>query len=228
MPPRKTATDKTIPELLNQELVPGATLTRVDGEFLAQDLAYGEDSFLSAIRRADGTVVPLGELTEVEQRKLAAFLEIEGATTLQIDLLLGALKAERLPSTLGPVDPLLGDQVALVPGTTSGGVLTETLKVADPVSPELATPVLDQRLAVDPAGGAARAINLPQTRDLEAEAAARAAAQELLERDNTFVVNRELLEHDGIPFTFGDEVVITDQREAVALLTIGAITRPAK
>lgn len=145
--PRRTVTPPA-----DQQLDQSQAGKPFEGTFLGQDLAFGEDHHLVAVRRTDGSVVPLAELPEADQRALATFLEIEGAETMPLDQLLVALQA--------------------------------------------------QTLADD------------QDQD-----------QEILEHANTFIVQRELLEHDGIPFTHGDELVIEDELQAEALLNLGAITR---
>ncbi|WP_220814090.1 hypothetical protein [Pseudomonas paralcaligenes] len=49
--------------------------------------------------------------------------------------------------------------------------------------------------------------------------------QDLGEFDDSYVVNRERLEHDGELYTFGDQVVIEDEKAAGVLVTLGAIQR---
>ncbi|WP_187670582.1 hypothetical protein [Zestomonas carbonaria] len=45
------------------------------------------------------------------------------------------------------------------------------------------------------------------------------------DQDHIYLVNRELLEHDGERYAFGDQVVIEDETAAAALLALGAIVR---
>lgn len=61
---------------------------------------------------------------------------------------------------------------------------------------------------------------------LEAIQASTSVAEQSPADEGLYRVNRERLEHDGKPYTFGDLVVIEDEKAAEALLALGAIERP--
>lgn len=214
----------------------------IEQQKLIPPLSY-IDGQLAGVQLHDGSVVALADLPEVELRKLATDMEIDGAETLAVDLLVGAIQAEPalVPAGVASVDsdnnsmPTSGADVAVTAPVSIHGRATgpdehdhflvlmsdgspahlEELSASDLTSLTLAC----LRLApVGLAGAQFIGLDLAKGGD--------ATAVSIFDRGGSgfrYVVCRERLDHDDKSYSRGEIIQFQDDEQAHQLLLIGAI-----
>lgn len=204
----------------------------------APKLEYIEGQ-LAGVQLLDGTVVSLGELPEVDLRKIAADMDIEGSGALTVEQLVAAIKAE-------PVQVPTGDEQANT-GGNSVAVGADSNDAGSAELPHIAGE--DSRHQVLLTDGSLAFLEDLSDSDLRALtraclllapvglAGAQFIGMDLAgtdgvqiihpvhdEQTSRYVVRREQLDHDGESYSRGEIIQFDNDEHARQLLAIGAIT----